>query len=385
VSDGTPAGRTSPDYARRVPADDVEVEIADTADAIEWCMAQGWSDGLPVVPPERAVVDRFLAAAPWDPDAVLFHEPVRGIEVPARTVVVNAVLAGCRPSYLPVVGAALAAMSHPDFRVHIPASSTGGAAPVIVVNGPIRHEIELNDGVNLFGPGARANATIGRCVRLVLRNALGALPGGLDMATQGWFGKYTACFGEREEASPWPPLHVRRGFPAHTSTVTVLASESAHNIHTCGGATADMVLRTAADVVRCLGSHSDGQSLVVIGPEHAATLAAAGITAEALQRVLFDASRRTLAELKRGGRIEGAIAAEDETRTRPRAKVADDFLVLVGGGDAGCSSAWFPSWSRGRGSVAVTAPLDPSVGPIRSSVPGPASAPGLGDDTEARR
>ena len=361
----------------------VDLDVIDAADAIEWCLDNGWSDGLPVVPPEPRIVDEFLAQSPWDPAAILLHEPVRGIEVTAHTVIVNAVLAGCRPAYLPVIGAALAAMSHPDFRVHIPASSTGGAAPVLVVNGPIRDTIALNDGPNLFGPGARANATIGRCIRLVLRNALGALPGGLDMATQGWFGKYTACFGEREEASPWAPLHVRRGFPADASTVTVLACESAHNIHTCSGATADMVLTTAIDVVRCLGSHSDGQGFVVIGPEHAGIFGAAGITAEDLQVLLFEGSRRTLAELKRGGRIEGLLTSEDGSRTRPRGRAADDFLILVGGGDAGCSSAWFPSWSRGRGSVAVTAPLDPDVGPIVSSVPGPASAPGLGDETES--
>lgn len=360
-----------------VAADVFDLDVSDVHAAIEWCHAQGWTDGLPVVPPEAHVVERFIAAAPWAPGIVLLDEPVRGIQVDARTVIVNAIMAGCRPEYLPVIGATLQAMSHPDFRLHIPASSTGGAAPVIVVNGPIRHAIGLNSDANLFGPGARANATIGRCVRLVLRNALGAIPGALDMATQGWFGKYSGCFAEREEASPWLPLHVRLGFAAQESTVTVLATESAHNIHTCSGATPDMVLTTATEVVRGLGSHSDGQSFVVIGPEHAGILASGGVTAEQLQRFLYDESRRTLADLRRGGRIEGPALSDDATRTRPRARVPEDFFVLVGGGDAGCSSAWFPSWSRGRGSVAVTVSID--TGAVRASSPGPASAPGLGD------
>jgi len=169
---------------------------------------------------------------------------------------------------------------------------------------------------------------------------------------------------------------VRLGFAADESTVTVLATESAHNIHTCSGATPDMVLATAADVVRGLGSHSDGQSLVVIGPEHAGILAGAGISAEQLARFLYDESHRTLADLRRGGRLEGPPQADDATRRRPRARVPEDFFVLVGGGDAGCSSAWFPSWSRGRGSVAITVSID--TGAVRASSPGPASAPGLG-------
>jgi hypothetical protein len=348
-------------------------------DAIEQCLAAGWTDGLPVVPPEEHVVRSFLDACGWDPADVLLFEPVRGVSVHAGAVVVNAVMAGCLPEHLPVVGAAVRAMAHPDFRVHIATSSTGGPAPVLVVNGPVRHEIDLNCGRNLFGPGSRANATIGRAVRLVLWNCLGARTGELDLATLGWFGKYTACFGEHEEASPWEPLHVRRGFAPDDSTVTVLATESPHTIHTASGVGAEAVLLTAGDVLACLGSHSDGQGYLVIGPEHAGILSREGWSVAALQERLFHASRRTLADLKRSGRIEDAIEPGDEHASRPRGRTPDDLLLLVAGGDAGCSSAWFPSWSRGRGSVAVTAPLDPRRGPPVGSSPGPANAPGLGD------
>lgn len=233
--------------------------------------------------------------------------------------------------------------------------------------------------------GTGPNATIGRAIRLILRNCIGAIPGVLDLSTQGWFGKYTACFGEREEVSPWEPLHVRRGFRPDDSTVTVLATESAHNVHTRSGVSADGLLYTAGDVLRTLGSHSDGQGYLVFGPEHAAILGAAGLSVADIQQHLFEASRRTLAELKQGGRLEDPPAPGDDRLTRPRGLVPEDILVLVGGGDAGCSSAWFPTWSRGRGSVAVTAPLDPAAGPVIGSTPGPGNAPGLGDGKEVSR
>jgi hypothetical protein len=356
-----------------------EVVVDDGWEAIERCYDEGWTDGLPVVPPTEELVARYLDSAGWRGDEIILSEPVRSIEIPSAKVVVNCVMAGCLPIHVPVVAAALRAMGHPDFKLHLPASSTGGAAPVLVVNGPIRHDIDLNCAGNLFGAGRRANAVIGRAVRLVLMNCFGAIPGVLDMATQGCFGKYTACFGEREEVSPWEPLHVRRGFPADVSTVTVLAAESAHNVTTRSGIDADAWFYTAGDVLRCLGSHSDGQGYLVIAPEHAGILGEAGVTVEDIQRRLFDASRRTIAELRACGRIEGDVEEGDDRRTRPRGLVPDDIMVLVGGGDAGCNSAWFPTWSRGRASVAVTAPIDSDAGPIVGSVPGPANTPGLGD------
>jgi hypothetical protein len=357
----------------------VVVDDASGRALIERCYDEGWTDGLPVVPPDEPVVRAFLDDCGWDPDEVVLFEPVRGVTVHAGAVVVNAVMAGCRPEHVPVVRAALRAMAHDDFRVHIASSSTGGPGPVVVVNGPIRHAIDLNCSVNLFGAGRRANAVIGRAIRLVLWNCLGARTGELDLATMGWFGKYSACFGEREEVSPWPALHVRRGFAPDVSTVTVLACESPHAIHTASGVDADAVLFTAGDVLASLGSHSDGQGFVVIGPEHARILSRAGMTVESLQAHLFHASRRTLADLKRGGRIEDDVRPGDDVATRPRGCVPEDLLVLVAGGDAGASSAWFPSWSRGRGSVAVTAPVDPAHGAPVSSVPGPGDSPGLGD------
>lgn len=356
-----------------------EFSVRDCADAIEACYSAGWTDGLPVVPPEEHLVSQFLDAVGWDANEVLLHEPVRNASVYAGAVVVNAIMAGCRPEHLGVVGAALRAMAHPDFEVHPATSSTGGPGPVLVINGPLRNEIDVNCSTNVFGAGRRANAVIGRALRLVLWNCLGARSGELDLATQGWFGKYTACFGEREETSPWDPFHVRRGFDPGVSTVTVLAAASPHTILTASGVDANAVLLTAGDVVAGLGSHSDGQGFLVLCPEHAQILAREGWSVPAIQQHLYDASRRTLAELKRGGKLEGRIEPGDEVATRPRGRTPDDILVLHAGGDAGAVSAWIPTWSRGRGSVAVTAPIDRAHGAPVGSCPGPANTPGLGD------
>jgi hypothetical protein len=172
---------------------------------------------------------------------------------------------------------------------------------------------------------------------------------------------------------------VRRGFAPEVSTVTVLAAESPHAVLTASGVEADAVLFTAGDVVAGLGSHSDGQSVLVVCPEHAQILTRAGWTLAALQEHLFHASRRTIADLKRAGKLLGEPVDGDEVASRPRGRVPEDLLVVHAGGDAGAVSTWIPSWSRGRGSVAVTAPIDPRHGAIVGSIPGPANAPGLGD------
>jgi hypothetical protein len=176
---------------------------------------------------------------------------------------------------------------------------------------------------------------------------------------------------------------VQRGFALDESTVTVLGTESAHNVLTHSGVRAETILFTAGDVMRGLGSHSDGMSYFVIGPEHAAILAREGWEVTAIQRHLFEASRRSLADLRRGGRLEGEVEPGDGVRTRPRARVPEDFLIVVGGGDAGCVSAWFPGFSRGRATLAVTAAVDPG-GAVVGSSPGPGDSPGLGAEGDTR-
>src|SRR5581483_3006017 len=219
-----------------------EEEVPGWPEAVETYFERGWTDGLPVVPATAEAVRRFVAAAGRDPDEIVLREPTRRRAVSVEKVAINAVLAGCRPEYMPVLLAALEAMADPAYNLHGAITSTGGSAPLVVVNGPARRAIGLNAGANVFGPGWRANATIGRALRLVIVNGLGAQPGVLDRSTQGHPGKYAFCIAELEEESPWEPLHVERGFPADTSTVTVFAAEGPHNVLTHYGHDAEAIV-----------------------------------------------------------------------------------------------------------------------------------------------
>ena len=327
----------------------------------------------------------MLGAGPWAPGAVLLHEPVRDRAVTAEKAAINAVMAGCRPEYFPVVGAALQAVGDPAFMLHGPATSTGGSALMIIVNGPIAGKLELNAGANLFGPGARANATIGRTLRLVLLNCLECRPGVLDKSTQGWAGKYSLCFAEDEAQSPWEPLSVSRGVLAGRSAVTVFAAESGHNVLSHGTREPERLLTCFADALAGLGSLSPGRSVIVFAPEHAQHLRHAGWTRPQVQQWLYDHAWRSLADLKRGGKVEPAfytnpelvdwlyrdsaggwpgrssvpadanhVVHADEAVRVHRGLGPEDILLAVGGGVAGGHSAFFPSWSRGRSVPFVT-------------------------------
>ena len=326
--------------------------MADPWGAIETCYAKGWTDGLPVVPPTESLVDAMLAAGPWKPGDVLLHEPVRDRAVTADKAAINAVMAGCLPEYFPVVGAALQAIGDASFMLHGPATSTGGAALMVIVNGSIRERLTLNAKTNLFGPGYRANATIGRSLRLVLLNCLGCRPGVLDKSTQGWAGKYSLCFAEDEASSPWEPLHVSRGFAAGQSTVTVFAAESGHNVLSHGTADPEQLLACFADAMAGLGSLSPGRTVIVFAPEHAAHLRHAGWTRQKTQAWLYGHAWRTLADLKRGGKVEPAFYASpalvdwlyhDAPRGRPAALPGAGDAASVqdgdGGGAAPCAAA----------------------------------------------
>jgi hypothetical protein len=364
------------------------IDVADPWCAIETCYAKGWTDGLPVVPPTEPLVGAMLAAGPWKAEDVLLHEPVRDRSVTADKAAINAVMAGCLPEYFPVVGAALQAIGDSSFMLHGPATSTGGAALMVIVNGPVRGRLGLNAKTNLFGPGCRANATIGRSLRLVLLNCLDCRPGVLDKSTQGWPGKYSLCFAEDEASSPWEPLHVSRGFAAGQSTVTVFAAESGHNVLSHGTADPEQLLTCFADAMAGLGSLSPGRTVIVFAPEHARHLHRAGWTRSRTQQWLYDHAWRPLADLKRGGKVEpafytnpslvdwlyrdapqgrptlpanpanptdaGRVPDGDEAIRVHRGLDPDDILIAVGGGDAGGHSAFFPSWSRGRSVPFVT-------------------------------
>jgi hypothetical protein len=187
-------------------------QVPKGTDLVEWYFAQGWTDGLPIVPPTPAAVETMIAALGGDPDLVECKIPPRHGSLSREVLAINLVMAGCKPEYAPVVRAALLALAQPAFNLNGVQATTHMAAPLLIVNGPIAGAVGMNPGANAFGSGNRANATIGRAIRLVLLNVGGAWPGDLDKATLGHPGKYTYAVAENEAESPWAPYHVEKGF-----------------------------------------------------------------------------------------------------------------------------------------------------------------------------
>jgi hypothetical protein len=324
-------------------------EVEDALAAIEFYMEQGWTDGLPIIPPTEDRVLAMLDAGGLRPHDIICEVPTRQRTITAEKVAINAVMAGCKPEYFPVVVAAVEAMGAPEFGIHGPAASTAGAAILLIVNGPIARELGLNATHNIFGPRYRSNATIGRSIRLLLMNGLGAIPGVLDRSTLGHPGKFTYCIAEDEENSPWPPLHVERGFQPHDSVVTIFAGEGPHQVNNHGSATAEGICATLADTMIAGGVHSisggGSQWTVVICPEHRDTIAGDGWGKQEIREYLVQNARRSYADCKRLGRMRGPIQPGDEERRVQMIDRPEDILVVAGGGTGGRWSAVIPGWS----------------------------------------
>jgi len=316
----------------------------------EWILEQGWGDGLPTLPatPERvAQLLRGTRRAPVDEVGML---PPRLGRATVEVVAVNAALAGALPEHMPVILAAVAAVADPVFNLRAVQSTTHPCSPLIVVNGPIASRLRINAAGNALGQGHRANAVIGRAVRLTLQNAGGARPGVEDRATQGHPGKYSYCVAENEGASPWEPLHVERGFGRDESTVTVIGAEGPHNINDHGSTTAEGILATVAGTMAQIGSnnfHAGGEPLVMLGPEHAATVAAGGWSKAEFKRRLYDAARVPFGRVSPGNH-ESYFRRNPETFTGVTAESMvpithrwEDLMVIVAGGAGKHSVAVF--------------------------------------------
>jgi len=329
------------------------IELNDAEDIIEYMYRQGWTDGLPVVPPTEAKVRAFLNEANLGPSEVIGAIPERNRVFTAEKLAINAVMAGCLPVYFPVVLAAIRAICDPAFGLHGPTASTAGTAILMMVNGPMAKQIGMNSGQNLFGPGNRANATIGRAVRLVIMN-LGGME--FDRSTLGHPGKYTYCIAE-DETTTWDPLHVLRGFAREQSAVTVLAAEAPNQVQNHTTAKAEQLLQTFADRMTALGTFnmlSATQCALIICKEHYQTLANQGWNKKQVQQFLYEHARRPLNDLKpcglgtRKGKDTGTGAALTAV------PAPEDILLLVAGGEAGRFSAYIPGWLGVSSSRAVT-------------------------------
>ncbi len=254
----------------------------------------GWTDGLPIIPPTEDRVWEFLDAAKLAPTAVIGIETVRQRSITAEKVAINAVMAGCSPSYMPVIVAILTAMSEEDFNLHGSTASTGGSAPFIVVNGPLRTALGMNATHSVFGAGNRANATIGRAIRLILINVLGCIPGQLDRSTLGHAGKYSYCIAEDEEDSPWTPLAQERGVPAGQSGVTVMAAEASRQVMNEWTHDPEEIMETfAAEIRHNMLTYSiwQGNYAIVIPKQLRELLVAAGWQKQDIREYVFRSAR----------------------------------------------------------------------------------------------
>ena len=335
------------------------------SDDFEVWFDRGVTDGLPVVPPSRARVDAMLAATTRPRDELVAQVPPNFGRATVEKLAVNAVMAGCRPEYFPVVLAVVEAACDPVFNLHGQSGTTNAASPLIIINGPVRQALEVNCAAGVFGPGYRANATIGRALRLVMINLGGTRAGQISMSTMGHPGRYTYCIGEYEEASPWEPLSVERGFAPTESTVTLFSGEGPFTIN-------DHLSRSASQLAASLGwsaagiwNHKSfplyGHTLFVIGPEHARTLGEERWSKQDFRRFLYDTIRRPARDLAPGpdgaetGRLKDLLDGRTGEERIPKFPSLEEIVIVVAGGTAGRFSAVVPGWMGGElGSRPVT-------------------------------
>jgi hypothetical protein len=259
-------------------------------DVLEYSYARGWTDGLPTVPCTEEAVAMFLARTARAPDEVLLELRHLNRALTVRLAAINAVMAGCRPEYFPVVLAAFDALRDEGYVEAGMWQSTTGLGTLLVVNGPIRTELGFNSGANVFGSGSRANATVGRCLRLVAINVFGLAPGILDQSTQGTPAKYSFCIAENEEHSPWPGLPQEHGLPEGASTVTAISMRSVSHVEARQARSAEQLLHDIATTVARTGPllQETVSSCLVLSPEHAHLVAGQGFDRQQVRGFLHE-------------------------------------------------------------------------------------------------
>jgi hypothetical protein len=349
------ASTTQPRAGHSTPADD----------PLEELFARGLTDGLPVVVPTRERVRVMLDAVGRPAEELIGLVPPNFGRATVEKIAVNAVMAGCRPEYLPVVIAAVDAVCDERFDLHGVSATTNAPAPLVIINGPIRQRLDVNCGAGLFGPGWRANATIGRALRLVCVNLGGARPGVVSMSTMAHPGRYTYCIGEREEVSPWESLAVEHGFSPADDTVALLAADAPLTIYDQRSRTAPDLCATIAASMAVLEHHKMthwGDTLLVLSPEHATIIAGDGWTKADVRRFLFERLQRPVRELVPG--VNGgdglpehvlrkfADPQHDETLI-PKFRAPEHIKIIVAGGSAGRFSAVVAGWTFSKGSNLV--------------------------------
>jgi hypothetical protein len=337
------------------------IEVDDSPEALlDLLERRGWGDGLPVVAPTAERVDRMLPKLAVDPDETVAVLPPRNGAATGRAIAVNAVLAGCPPEVMPVLVAATRALGHPELNLEGVQATTHPVAPLVIVHGRAVDDLGFNAGLGAFGPGCRANATVGRAVRFLLMHVGGARPGAGDASTQAQPCKYTFCIGENSADSPWSPYPWTTGVTAD-SAVTVACTENPHNVHDMWSREPEGILEKVATVVAQLGSNnapvSSAEIFVVLCPEHAVTMAEAGWSRDDVGSYLFEQARLPARQMRNAfdpPLWEPWMHAVADDALLPLTAHPDNYRVLVAGGPGKHSSVLF-SWGVTK---SVTLPLE---------------------------
>ena len=335
------------------------IDVPAPEDEHELCFSRGWSDGLPVVPPTRVRVLRMLEGTTRDPQQVIGEIPPNNAPCTIEKVAINAVMAGCKPEYMPVVLAVVEAALEPEFAMHGLLCTTWFSGPMVVVNGPIARRIGMNCGVNALGQGNRANASIGRALQLVIRNVGGGVPGGIDRATLGWPGKYTLCFAEDESDPDWQPLSVERGIAHGASAVTLFGASGLSPNMDERSRTPASLARSLAMTLNSVGHPKLVQTIdafLVLSPEHWALFKEGGWDRARIKAELMAGTARPGSELVRGANgVDAGVAPElvQDSMTKFR---RGGLNIVRAGGPAGLMSAIIGGWvaSGPRGTNPVT-------------------------------
>ncbi len=342
-------------------------DVGQEVDAIEMYFDKGVTDGLPVVPPTEDRMQRMLAATGRPADEVVALVPPNFGEATVEKIAINSVMAGCKPEYLPVVLAGVEAMCDDRVNLHGVQGTTHTATPLFIVNGPIRKQLDINCAAGVFGSGWRANATIGRSLRLIMTNIGGARPGEIDKSCMGHPGKYTYLIGEYEEISPWEPLHVERGFAPEQNTISVYCCDAPQCLTNNNSRRAQGILRSIGAGMATGGSDKTylaGSYMLVIGPEHAISIAEDGMSKQDVKRFLYETVRKPLGELVPGphdeegmnrNRLPSWLDAADDNTLVPKVATPDGIIIVVAGGTAGRFTLQMTGW--GAGTQLVTVPI----------------------------
>ena len=335
---------------------------ADPAELQAWYFERRLSDGFPVIAPTPEAVARMVEGSGRRGQDLVGVVPPRGGVATIEQIAINAVMAGCRPQHMPVLVTAVQAMLEPRFNLASLQATTHPVAPLLIVHGPIAKELGMNAAAGTFGPSSMANAVIGRAIRLILWNIGGAFPGTVDRSTQGSPSKYSFCIAENIDASPWGSFITDRGLPDGANAVTVYGGEPPHNVNDHEHGDAEGILRLAADVFRTLGGnnwyiawHGQKELMLILGPEHAASIAGSGWSRRQVREYLYRAISRRRDELALGGMYGMRDWPPELNAMAPDALIpavpsADDILILVAGGE-GKHSAALPSFGA---TVSVT-------------------------------